>query len=79
MPTVTCKLPHDLNNHLAALARRCHSTKSAVLRQALEQAIKNSKAAARSSAHSLLSHLCGALRGPHDLSTNRKHLKGFGE
>jgi hypothetical protein len=31
------------------------------------------------SCHDLFADVCGTIDGPKDLSTNRKHLAGFGE
>ena len=77
MTTITCKISEKLNAHLEALARRRRVSKSAILRQALEN--KLSARAAAPSAYDLVKHLCATLRGPKDLSTNPKHMRGFGE
>jgi Ribbon-helix-helix protein, copG family len=78
MTTITCKISEKLNAHLEALARRRHVSKSAILREALESKTKGSAKSAAPSAYDLVAHLCGTLRGPKDLSTNSKHMKGFG-
>jgi Ribbon-helix-helix protein, copG family len=77
MTTITCKISEKLNAHLEALARRRRVSKSAILRQALEKQVSGRSAAP--SAYDLVKHLCGALRGPKDLSTNPRHMRGFGE
>jgi Ribbon-helix-helix protein, copG family len=77
MTTITCKIPGKLNARLEALARRRRTSKSAILRLALEKQLAQRSAAP--SAFDLIKSLCGTLHGPKDLSTNPKHLKGFGE
>ncbi len=79
MTTITCKVSEKLNAHLEALARRRCTSKSAILREALENKTKASARSAAPSAYDLVKHLCGSLRGPKDLSTNPRHLRGFGE
>jgi ribbon-helix-helix CopG family protein len=79
MTTITCKISEKLNAHLEALARRSRTSKSAILREALENKARGSARSAAPAAYDLVKHLCGSLRGPKDLSTNRKHMTGFGE
>jgi Ribbon-helix-helix protein, copG family len=78
MTTITCKVSERLNAQLEALARRRRLSKSAILREALESKIKAAARLAVPSAYDLVKHLCGSLRGPKDLSTNPKHMRGFG-
>lgn len=79
MTTLTCKIPETLNAELEALARSRRVSKSAILREALEDKTRRTSRAAKPSAYEVAKHLCGRLRGPKDLSTNPKHMKGFGE
>ena len=79
MTTITCKIPEKLNAELEAMARRRRLSKSAILREALESKTKASARSAKLTAYDLVKHLCGRLRGPKDLSTNPKYMKGFGE
>ena len=60
-------------------ARRRHVSKSAILREALANKTKVTARSPIPSAHDLVKHLCGSLRGPKDLSTNPKRFRGFGE
>ena len=78
MTTITCKVSEKLNAQLEALARRRRLSKSAILREALESKTKASAKSAAPSAYDLVKHICGSLRGPKDLSTNRRHMRGFG-
>jgi hypothetical protein len=79
MATITCKVSEKLNAQLKTLARRRHISKSAILREALESKTKASARSSAPSAYDLVKHLCGSLRGPKDLSTNPRHMRGFGE
>jgi len=79
MTTITCKISTKLNAQLEVMARRRRVSKSAILREALESKTKVTARSATPSAHDLVKHLCGSLRGPKDLSTNPKRLRGFGE
>jgi predicted DNA-binding protein len=75
MRTVSLKLPADLDEALTKLSERRHTTRSALLREALERLAREE----RKSVGELASDLIGSLDGPKDLSTARKHMKGFGE
>ena len=79
MTTITCKISEKLNAHLEAMSRRRRISKSAILREALESKAKGAARSAAPSAYDLVRHLRGSLRGPKDLSTNPRHMKGFGE
>lgn len=74
--TVTVKLPMPLATWLDQQARDLGSSKSALIRQALEY--QRSKRG-RGTCLDLMEDLCGCLRGPRDLSTHPKHMEGFGK
>jgi Arc/MetJ-type ribon-helix-helix transcriptional regulator len=79
MRTVTLKLPEGLATRLNAAVRRRSTTRSALIREALEAHLGSSAEAARGSCLELASDLIGSLgRLPRDLSSNRRHLKGYG-
>lgn len=79
MTTLTCKISEKLNAELEAMARTRRVSKSAILREALEDKTRRSARTAAPSAYEVAKHLCGRVRGPKDLSTNPKHMMGFGE
>jgi hypothetical protein len=80
MTTITCKLPEKLAAQLDTQARVERRSKSALVREALEQRLKARRRRAPVTAYDLVKHLCGSLKGgPSDLATNPKHMKGFGE
>ncbi len=79
MRTATCKIPERLDAELQAAARQQRISKSAVIRQALEDRIRrNGRKPAAVSAFDLARSLCGSLHGPADLASNPKHMEGFG-
>jgi metal-responsive CopG/Arc/MetJ family transcriptional regulator len=80
MATITCKIPEKLAARLSAAARAERRSKSAVVREALEDRLKARRKRGSVSGYDLAGHLCGALKGGRsDLATNPAHMKGFGE
>jgi hypothetical protein len=77
--TISLKLADGLDQRLTATARRQRTTKSDLLRTAL-QAFLNEEIGNRSgSCLDLAGDLVGSVEGPSDLSANRQHMKGFGK
>jgi Arc/MetJ-type ribon-helix-helix transcriptional regulator len=74
MRTVSFKLPKDVDDALNELARSRGSSRSALVREALEFLAKGK----RRSVTSLAGNLVGSVEGPSDLATNRKHMSGYG-
>jgi metal-responsive CopG/Arc/MetJ family transcriptional regulator len=75
MKTLTTKLPEALLAWLDKEARRVNRSKSAVVREVLQQHQQQQ----RRSALDLAGDLCGCVEsGLGDLSHNKQHLKGFG-
>jgi Arc/MetJ-type ribon-helix-helix transcriptional regulator len=75
MRTVSFKIPADIDRTLGDLARRRRTSRSAVVREAIEALAKGD----RLSVTALAGDLVGSLSGPGDLSTNPKYMEGFGE
>ncbi len=76
MESMSIKLPRTLSAKVARLAKRRNVSRTEVVRDALEAYT----ASEGSSAGSAVSDLKGCLKGlARDLSTNQKHLKGYGE
>lgn len=75
MRTVSFKLPEALDDALNDLARTRGSSRSALVREALESLAKGK----RRSVTALASDLVGSVEGPTDLATNRKHMAGYGK
>jgi len=78
MKTISLKLPDSLDARVAGTARRRGVSKSALVREALEAYLTNGRTGTRKSVLDLVGDLRGCVEGPRDLSTNPKHLKGYG-
>ena len=74
MRTVSFKLSEQLDNALSDLARRRKSSRSALVREALEALAKGK----RRSVTAVVDELVAPVDGPADLSTNPKHMAGYG-
>jgi metal-responsive CopG/Arc/MetJ family transcriptional regulator len=76
MKSMTIKLPAQLSARVARLARKRQVSRSDVVRQALE-ALPDEEA---DTFIGRFGHLAGTAKElPSDLSTHKRHLKGFGE
>lgn len=75
MRTVSFKLTERLDDALSDLARRRKSSRSAIVREALET-MATSK---RRSVTAVVDELVGSVDGPVNLSTNPKHMAGYGK
>jgi hypothetical protein len=73
MRAPSIKLPPPLDRQLTAIARQRHSTRAKVLREALETF---DRPGATPTASELGADL--VFEGPEDLSTNPKHMTGYG-
>lgn len=78
MKTITLKLPDHLADRLDRSAAAAKSTRSAIVREALEKALDDQEAGA-GTCFDLAGDLAGSIRGlPADLATNPDHMEGFG-
>jgi Arc/MetJ-type ribon-helix-helix transcriptional regulator len=78
MPTVTVKLPRNLALRLRRAVARRGTTQSEIIRGALEAHLGAAEATGVSCLD-VVGDLAGSLRGgPRDLSSDKRHLKGFG-
>ncbi len=75
MRTVSFKLTEELDDALSELARERRSSRSALVREALESLAKGK----RRSFTALAADLVGCVEGPSDLASNRKHMMGYGK
>lgn len=75
MRTFSVKLPERLDDALSDLARRRNVGRSALIREALETLATGQ----RRSVTAVVDELIGTLDGPADLSTNPKHMTGYGK
>ena len=76
MKTLTVKLSNTLAAWLSRRARELGRPQSDLVREALQRASDVTNGA---SCHDVFGDVCGVIEGPKDLSTNPKHLAGFGE
>lgn len=73
---LSVKLPPRLAAKVARLARQRRTTKSEIVREAVETLRPG---AVKGSFLDLANRSCGSVRGPRDLSSNPKHLSDLGE
>jgi hypothetical protein len=78
MRTITLKLPDGLAARVSATVRRRGVSTSALVREALEERLGGGKRDRAGSCLDLAGDLAGVLEGPADLSSNARHLKGYG-
>jgi hypothetical protein len=77
MPTLTLKLSTETAARLERMAARRRTTKSTVMREALEEKLRES--ANEPSVYDLMKPSIGSVdSGIRDLGHNPSHLKGFG-
>lgn len=77
MRTVSFKVPPELDEALDNLARARGTTRSELVRQALEALAK--AAGNLPSVTAEAGGLVGSVAGPPDLATNPKHMAGYGK
>lgn len=77
--TISLKLPQRLLQRLEAEARNRRASKSALVRECLEQALGAPTHKGAPSCFDLAQDLAGSLQGlPRDLASNPKYFDGFG-
>ena len=81
MKTISLKIPEVLHEQLEQLCKQRSVTKSDVVRSALERFFggNSGKDDPTVSVLELADDLAGSCEGPGDLSTNKRHLDGFGK
>lgn len=78
MRTITLKLPDGLAARVSATVRRRGVSTSALVREALEDRLGGETRDRAGCCLDLAGDLTGVLTGPPDLSSNARHLKGYG-
>ena len=78
MTTISVKVPVPLAARLAAAAAHRRVKKSRLLRDALEAALDGRRTRRPRSFAAIAGDLVGCVTGPTDLSSNPRHLRGFG-
>jgi hypothetical protein len=76
MDTISLKLPAALKQRLAAEAKRRSVTQSTIVRESLEQSLAaDTSQRGKLTCADLAADLVGSVRGPRDLSTNKRYLQ----
>ena len=79
MNILTLKVSEDLDRTLRAVARKRGTSRSALVRAAIERYVNQDvPVAARPSTLDLVREFAGSVHGPADLATNPDHLEGYG-
>jgi predicted transcriptional regulator len=79
MTTISLKIPDELVSRVDAAARSKRTTRSALLREALEEKLRALDRKSPPSLFDQSADLCGiGESGTGDLASNPKHLEGFG-
>ena len=79
MKTIAIKLPDDLLAKIQDLANKRNETRSAVMRETLEEFFSRNN---EEKPYSCLDHaldLAGCIQGPPDLSTNQSYMDDYGK
>ena len=79
MKTLSLKLPDELDAKLTSAAQRHFTTKSELIRQALQVYLNDTQKIKPASVLELAGDLVGSLEGPADLSHNKDYMQGYGE
>lgn len=80
MTTISLKIPDELVSRMDAVARSKRTSRSALLREALEEKLRALDRKSPPSLFDQSSDLCGmADSGIGDLASNPSHLEGFGK
>lgn len=80
MRTISLKLPDNLLVQLESEAKARRVTKSSLVRESLENALRKEPPAGKVSCYDLARDLAGAVKGlPRDLADNPKYMERFGE
>ncbi|MFO7776409.1 MAG: ribbon-helix-helix protein, CopG family [Candidatus Hydrogenedentota bacterium] len=79
MKVVSIEISEVLSLRLEQAAQERGQSEAALMREALERYLGEEKAPAEGSFLQAAGDLVGCVEGPGDLSTNPKHMEGFGE
>jgi Arc/MetJ-type ribon-helix-helix transcriptional regulator len=80
MPTISVRLPDDLLAQLDSETKARRMTKSGLVRESVEKALRRRSPASAISCHDLVRDLAGTMKGlPADLADNPEYLEGLGK
>ena len=79
MRTISLKLPNEMDTRLEGEARKTGKTKSEIIRGLLATHINGKSVSSGVSCLDLVKDLVGTAKGPGDLASNPKHMRGYGK
>ncbi len=79
MKNISIKLPESLIAKLELLGKHTNETRSALLRKAIETFLDSENERQAYSCLDCAGDLEGIIQAPSDLSTNKHHLKDYGQ
>ena len=80
MPVVTLKVPEMLARKIRIAAQKQHTSRSAIVRRAIERYIdEDLPDTDQPSAYDLVKEFVGTVAGHQDLSTHPRHMDGYGK
>jgi len=79
MKTIAIKLPDELLAKIERVAQQRSKTRSAVMREVLEDFLADQRRLARRPCLDLARDLAGCVRGPEDLSINPANMDDYGK
>lgn len=80
MQTISLRLPAEVLAQLESEAKARGVTKSELVREGLEKALRKQSTAGAVSCYDLARDLAGTVKGlPEDLADNPKYMEGFGQ
>jgi metal-responsive CopG/Arc/MetJ family transcriptional regulator len=79
MKILSIKIPEPLLVKLNSAAKERGESRSAIVRQAIEAFIEDEDHTPQGSCLELAKDLAGVVKGPADLSINKKHMRGYGQ
>lgn len=78
MKKISLKLPDDVYRELSARAERAGTSKSVLIRKAIEGLLAQGSDGRKGSFLELAGDLIGCVEGPGDLSYNKEHMEDLG-
>ena len=79
MKTLSLKLPESLFAMLTAASEKRGESKSTVVREAIAAYIRAQQSVHQGSCLDLANDLAGCVDGPEDLSSNKTHMRRYGQ
>ncbi len=79
MDTLTLKIPDALKEKLKSYSKKLGISKSDIVREALVEYLEKDEMKKQGTFYDLAKDIAGSVQNEPDLSTNKKHLDGYGE